>query len=96
MRNTRVVDLIHELRGYGANVDVYDPWAEPAAVHEEYGLEVMAKAPPPGGYEAIVLAVAHRQFREMGPAAIHAFGRPEHVLYDIKSMLPVDQVDARL
>jgi UDP-N-acetyl-D-galactosamine dehydrogenase len=96
VRNTRVVDLIKELRGYGGVVDIYDPWAERSAVHEEYGLDLLAEAPAKNTYDAIVLAVAHKQFREMGIAAIRALGRPGHVLYDIKSLLPADQVDARL
>jgi len=96
VRNTRVVDVIHELRGYGAAVDIFDPWADGAAVHEEYGIDLLQGAPRPGSYDAVVLAVAHRQFREMGVAAIRAFGADDAVLYDIKSMLPADQVDARL
>jgi UDP-N-acetyl-D-galactosamine dehydrogenase len=96
VRNTRVVDVIRELRGYGGVVDIYDPWAERAAVHEEYGLELLAQAPVQGTYDAIVLAVAHQQFRDMGAQAIRALGRPGAVLYDIKSLLPADQVDARL
>ncbi|MCC7330315.1 MAG: Vi polysaccharide biosynthesis UDP-N-acetylglucosamine C-6 dehydrogenase TviB [Gammaproteobacteria bacterium] len=96
VRNTRVVDVIHELRSYGAAVDIFDPWADGAAVHEEYGIDLLQGAPQPGSYDAVVLAVAHRQFREMGVAAIRAFGTDDAVLYDIKSMLPAGQVDARL
>jgi UDP-N-acetyl-D-galactosamine dehydrogenase len=96
VRNTRVVDVVRELRGFGAAVDVYDPWADPRAVHEEYGIEIMPERPSAGTYDAIVVAVAHREFRDMGTAAIRALGRGEFVLYDIKSLLPADQVDARL
>jgi UDP-N-acetyl-D-galactosamine dehydrogenase len=96
VRNTRVIDVIRELQGYGAMVEIYDPWVEPAAVQEEYGVEVMSAAPEQGRYEGIVLAVAHRQFMEMAPEAIRAFGKAGHVLYDIKSVLPADMVDARL
>lgn len=96
VRNTRVVDLIKELRGYSAAVEVYDPWADPAAVQEEYGIELLPNAPEHGSYDAIVLAVAHQQFQRMGVKAIRALGRKNHVLYDIKSVLPADQVDARL
>jgi UDP-N-acetyl-D-galactosamine dehydrogenase len=96
VRNTRVVDLIRELRGFGATVDVHDPWADPAAVHEEYGLDLMRERPPPGTYDAIIVAVAHQQFREMGVGVLQGLGRGNFVLYDIKSMLPADQVDARL
>jgi UDP-N-acetyl-D-galactosamine dehydrogenase len=65
-------------------------------VHEEYGLDLLNTPPKPGSYDAVVLAVAHRQFRDMGGAAIRALGGRDAVLYDIKSMLPADQVDARL
>jgi UDP-N-acetyl-D-galactosamine dehydrogenase len=96
IRNTRVIDVIRELQGYGATVEVYDPWVEPAAVRKEYGVEVISEAPEQGRYEGIVLAVAHHQFMEMAPEAIRAFGKAGHVLYDIKSVLPADMVDARL
>jgi UDP-N-acetyl-D-galactosamine dehydrogenase len=96
VRNTRVVDVVQELRGYGCAVDVYDPWADGHAVHEEYGIDLMHEAPAAGTYDAIVVAVAHRQFREMGGPAIRALGRKDSVLYDIKSLLPASQVDGRL
>ena len=96
VRNTRVVDLIKELRGFGSAVDIYDPWADPHAVHEEYGIDLLRQAPAAGSYDAVVLAVAHRQFRDMGSKAIRDLGKKDHVLYDIKSLMPADQVDARL
>ncbi|GIK33800.1 MAG: UDP-N-acetyl-D-galactosamine dehydrogenase [Gammaproteobacteria bacterium] len=96
VRNTRVVDVVRELRSYGAAVDIYDPWADAAAVHEEYGIDLLQAAPRPGSYDAMVLAVAHRQFHDLGVNAIRALGVGDAVLYDIKSMLPADQVDARL
>ncbi|MBN8279989.1 MAG: Vi polysaccharide biosynthesis UDP-N-acetylglucosamine C-6 dehydrogenase TviB [Gammaproteobacteria bacterium] len=96
VRNTRVVDVVQELKSYGAAVDVYDPWADPDVVRHEYGFDILTKAPGTGLYDGIVVAVAHKQFSDMGPKAIHAWGRAGHVLYDIKSLLPADQVDARL
>lgn len=96
VRNTRVVDVVNELKSYGGVVDVYDPWADAHVVKHEYGLDILAQAPALDQYDGIVLAVAHHQFRDMSPAAIHAWGRKDHVLYDIKSLLPADQVDARL
>jgi UDP-N-acetyl-D-galactosamine dehydrogenase len=96
VRNTRVVDVVHELKSYGATVDVYDPWADAQVVKHEYGLDILTKPPAAGQYDGIVLAVAHNQFRDMPPDAIHAWGRQDHVLYDIKSLLPADRVDARL
>lgn len=95
LRNTRVVDIVQELVHYHANVDVYDPWVDPAEAQHEYGITPVEK-PAAGGYDAIILAVAHEQFVTMGSDAIHAFGKAEHVLYDIKSILPKDTVDARL
>lgn len=96
VRNTRVIDVVRELQAFGAAVEVYDPWADPHAVREEYGIELLRQLPESGSCDAVVIAVAHRQFREMGAASIKALGRKGHVLYDIKSLLPADQVDARL
>jgi len=96
VRNTRVVDVIRELQEFGAGVEIYDPWADPAAVRAEYGVDVMNECPEAGRYDGIVLAVAHRQFVAMSPAEVHALGKPDHIVYDIKSMLPIDEVDARL
>lgn len=96
VRNTRVVDVVQELKSYGAVVDIFDPWADAQVVKHEYGLDILTQPPAAGQYDGLVLAVAHHQFRDMAPAAIHAWGRKEHVLYDIKSLLPADQVDARL
>ena len=96
VRNTRVIDVIRELQDFGAQVDIYDPWVDAAAVREEYSVSVFTDCPEPGGYDGIVLAVAHQQFLEMSSAAIHALGKMQHIIYDIKSVLPADQVDARL
>jgi len=95
LRNTRVVDIIAEFKSYNANVDVYDPWINPEEAQHEYGITPVAKLEP-GKYDAIVLAVSHDQFKEMGAAGIRAFGKPGAVLYDVKSLFPRDQVDARL
>ncbi len=95
LRNTRVVDVIRELRDLGADVDVHDPWVDPAHARQEYDLNLVA-SPAAANYDAIVLAVAHQQFSDMGPEAIHALGRDPHVLYDVKQMLPATAVDGRL
>lgn len=95
IRNTRVVDLVREFTDYGANVDVYDPWVDAEEATAEYSITPIAE-PPSGKYDAIVLAVAHQQFREMGIEKIQKFGRRDCVLYDVKSVLPKDQVDGRL
>jgi len=95
LRNTRVVDIIHALREYGAEVDVYDPWVDPAEAQEEYGITPLTEIKA-DSYDGIVLAVAHRQFHELGVEAIRAWGRSEHVLYDLKYVLPTGAADLRL
>jgi UDP-N-acetyl-D-glucosamine/UDP-N-acetyl-D-galactosamine dehydrogenase len=96
VRNTRVVDVVHELQEFGAKVEVYDPWADPDDVRDEYGIEIVTEKPADGRYAGIVLAVAHREFIEMSMESIHALGTPDHIIYDIKSVLPVEQIDSRL
>jgi len=95
LRNTRVVDILAECNAYGIACDVYDPWASPEEARHEYGIELI-REPAKGNYEAIILAVAHRELREMGVDAIRAFGKPNSVLYDVKQVLPKDRVDGRL
>jgi UDP-N-acetyl-D-galactosamine dehydrogenase len=95
LRNTRVVDIIRELKDFGAKVDVWDPWVDPAEARHEYGLE-MIEEPVPGTYDGIVLAVAHKSFRDMGPRAIAALGQPTHVIHDVKSALPRGSAELRL
>ncbi|OZI26886.1 Vi polysaccharide biosynthesis protein VipA/TviB [Bordetella genomosp. 9] len=95
LRNTRIVDIVAELREYGVEVDVYDPWVDPAEARAEYDIEPVA-APQDGRYDGIVLAVAHRQFAELGAGRIRAYGKPQHVLYDLKYVLQPDESDLRL
>jgi UDP-N-acetyl-D-glucosamine/UDP-N-acetyl-D-galactosamine dehydrogenase len=95
LRNSKVVDVINELKKYGAQVDVHDPWIDPAEAEHEYGITPL-RAPQKGVYDAIVLAVAHREFRELGIEAIRTFGKQPHVLYDIKYVFEANQVDGRL
>lgn len=95
LRNTRVVDVIEELKGYHANVDVYDPWVDAQEAQHEYGLTPV-KEPKAGHYDAVILAVSHHQFLTLGVAKIRAFGKPDAILFDVKYVLPTDQVDGRL
>jgi len=95
LRNTRVVDVVAELKDYGINVDVFDPWVDSAEAEHEYGITPIAK-PQSDAYDGIVLAVAHQEFLEMGLAEMRKLGREEHVLYDLKYVLPADQSDLRL
>ncbi len=95
LRNTRVVDIVAELADYGIACDVHDPWVNPAQAEREYGIRVIAE-PAAGAYDAVVLAVAHRQFQDLGAERIRGFGKPNAVLYDVKQVLPKDLVDGRL
>ncbi len=95
LRNTRVVDIVKELAEYDVQADVFDPWANTAEAQHEYGITPVQQ-PEPGAYDAIIIAVAHRQFKAMGAAAIRALGKPEHVLYDLKYLLPAADSDLRL
>ena len=95
LRNTRVIDIITELRDYSAQVDVHDPWVDVGEAEHEYGLTPIAQ-PQAGSYDAIILAVGHKQFAAMGANGIKAFGKPASVLYDVKCLLPLSDVDGRL
>ena len=95
LRNTRVVDIIQPLAEGGALVDVWDPWIDPSEALHEHGIK-LTEQPEPSAYDAIVLAVAHDQFRTLGPDAIRAFGGARSVVFDVKSILPKDASDLRL
>jgi len=95
IRNTRVIDIIDELKDYHANVDVYDPWADPVEARKEYGIALLPELRP-GAYDAVVVAVAHRQFRDLGADDIRALGKPDSVVFDVKYLLPKDAVDEYL
>jgi UDP-N-acetyl-D-galactosamine dehydrogenase len=95
LRNTRVVDIVHALHGYNAHVDVHDPWVDPAEARHEYDLGMVAE-PANGGYDAVIVAVGHRQYTELGADGIRRYGKPAAVLYDVKYVLPRDAVDGRL
>jgi UDP-N-acetyl-D-galactosamine dehydrogenase len=95
LRNTRVIDVIRELAAYGVEVDVHDPWADPHEANAEHGLDLMNE-PSAAEYDAVVLAVAHQCFRDLGPEALRRYGRREHVLYDLKNIIPADKSDLRL
>jgi UDP-N-acetyl-D-galactosamine dehydrogenase len=95
LRNTRVIDVHRELTQAGLDVDIHDPWVDPAAARHEYDVDLVA-SPAPASYDGIVLAVPHDDFVRLGAAGVHAFGRPDHVLYDLKSVFDPDQSDVRL
>jgi UDP-N-acetyl-D-glucosamine/UDP-N-acetyl-D-galactosamine dehydrogenase len=95
VRNTKVVDVVRELEGFHCRVEVHDPWVDGAEAEHEYGIAPIA-SPEPGAYDAVVLAVAHREFAALGIEGIDKLRRANSVLYDIKSLLPKDRVDERL
>lgn len=95
LRNTRVVDILRELGEYHIQTDVYDPWVSSVQAMHEYGFTPVDELRT-GHYDAIILAVAHEQFRAMGSKAIHKLGRSEHVLYDLKYIFPHHIPDIRL
>ena len=90
IRNTKVADLVAALVAHGTDVDVFDPW-----VRAEDSVRLISE-PATGSYDAIVIAVAHDAFRELGADGIHAFGKRRHVVFDVKHLLPVQAVDGRL
>ena len=90
IRNTRVVDIVHELQQYGTEVDIYDPWANPEEVLHEYNLHCLTQLPATHHYDAAILAVAHTLFTTIPLRTIAS------CIYDIKNVLPADQVDSRL
>lgn len=95
LRNTRVVDLVHEFREYGAQVDVHDPWASADEARHEYAISPI-DAPAEGAYDAVILAVGHDHYRAMGGDGVRALARDGGVVYDVKGVLPRDAVDGRL
>ncbi len=95
LRNTRVTDIVRELRASHACVDVHDPLADPAEARAELGIELVG-TPANGAYDAVVLAVPHRVFLDGGLEAVRAYGKPGCVVYDVKSVLPGGSADGRL
>ncbi len=94
LRNTKVVDIVRTLAGLNAEVDVYDPWVDADEAQAEYGITPVEQ--PVGPYDAVVVAVAHRQFAALGIAAIRALCQPQAVIYDVKHLFPREAVDGRL
>jgi UDP-N-acetyl-D-galactosamine dehydrogenase len=95
IRNSKVVDIVTELNTYGASVDVHDPWVNADEAKQEYDLNLIAD-PEQGAYDVVIVAVAHDQFRKLGSKGIRTFGKKTSVLYDIKYVLPLADVDERL
>jgi UDP-N-acetyl-D-galactosamine dehydrogenase len=95
LRNTRVIDIVRELGDYNVQVDVHDPWVGAEDAQREYGLQLVAQ-PEAGVYDSIILAVAHRQFLALGAESIRVLGKSEHIIYDLKYLLPAEDSHLRL
>lgn len=94
LRNTKVVDIVNELKEYNVNVDVYDPWINKDEAKHEYGISPITA--PGNDYDGVIIAVAHDQFKEMSVADYRALGKENHVLYDLKYVLTAEESDIRL
>ena len=95
LRNTKVVDIINELREYNIEVDVYDPWISTEEAQHEYAITPVTN-PKSNNYDAVILAVAHNQFRDLGIEGIKQFTKDDAVIYDLKYILPNDTSNLRL
>lgn len=95
IRNTKVIDILTELKEYGVAADVFDPWVDCAEAQHEYGITPI-NVPEAGGYDAVILAVGHQQFKELGVEGIKALTKADNVVYDLKYILTADAVDMRL
>ncbi|MEM8948040.1 MAG: Vi polysaccharide biosynthesis UDP-N-acetylglucosamine C-6 dehydrogenase TviB [Pseudomonadota bacterium] len=95
LRNTGVVDIIRELKSYNAAVDVFDPWVSKEEAQREYGLTLIDR-PEEGSYDAVILAVGHDDFAKAGADGVRRYGRPGSILFDVKSLFPLEDSDGRL
>jgi UDP-N-acetyl-D-glucosamine/UDP-N-acetyl-D-galactosamine dehydrogenase len=95
IRNTKVVDIVEELKEYNCKVNIYDPWVDKCEAKKEYGLNLLDEVQA-NEYDAIIIAVSHKQFKKMGIDKIRSFGKSKHVIYDLKYLFPSGQVDMRL
>jgi len=95
LRNTRVVDVINELKEFQVAAEVFDPWVDAEDAQREYGISMVSN-PDSAAYDGIIIAVAHRQYKEMSELKIHAYGKSPHVLFDLKYVLEKEHVDLRL
>ncbi|MGQ4276472.1 Vi polysaccharide biosynthesis UDP-N-acetylglucosamine C-6 dehydrogenase TviB [Pseudidiomarina sp. E22-M8] len=95
IRNTKVVDIIDELEQFGANVDVYDPWVDAEEARQEYDVSPVSELND-GSYDGVVVAVAHKQFIQMGIDGLKKLAKPDHVIYDLKYIVSNELADIRL
>jgi UDP-N-acetyl-D-galactosamine dehydrogenase len=95
LRNSKVVDIIHGLQSFDAEVAVYDPWVNAESAKSEYGVALIP-TPKKNAYDAIVIAVAHDVYRDMGIRKVRSLGKKTHLLFDVKYLFSADQTDQRL
>ncbi|MHC6526037.1 Vi polysaccharide biosynthesis UDP-N-acetylglucosamine C-6 dehydrogenase TviB [Vibrio proteolyticus] len=95
VRNTKIIDIVRELKDFNMSVDVYDSWASRDEVRHEYGIELIDTLEH-GKYDAIVLAVDHSETKNMGVDKLRKLGKEHHVLYDVKHVLSISDADIRL
>ena len=95
LRNSRVVDLVEEFKNFNCNVDVYDPWIDKKQAYHEYNIQAIDK-PIKAKYDAIIIAVAHDEFKLLTEKQIRSYGKSNHILYDIKYLFKASETDGRL
>ena len=95
IRNTRVIDIIHEFKKIGSNVEVFDPWVNKSDIQSEFKIDTISNIEK-NRYDVIVVSVAHKNFKDLGVVEIKSYGRQKHVLYDVKSIFKSSEVDGRL
>lgn len=95
LRNTRVIDMVDELKSFNVNVDIYDPWVNSAEARHEYDIDPVTELKE-GTYDAVIIAVDHKEFKEMGIDKIRKLCKPKHVIFDVKYTFDKSEVDDRL
>lgn len=95
VRNTKIIDIVNELKDFNMTVDVYDSWANSDEVKHEYDIDLISSLHE-NNYDGIVLAVDHSEFKKMGAAAVRKYGKAKHVLYDVKHVFGTNDSDLRL
>lgn len=93
IRNTKAIDIYMELKSYGLLIDIFDPWAKPSEVIHEYGISILSEYPEENGYDAIILAVSHNEFKKIN---LHKHKEKETIIYDVKGTLDREVVSKRL
>jgi len=96
VRNSKVLDIIKGLRAYNAEVDIYDPWINIDEAEVKYGISCLRTSPPNGAYDAVILAVGHRQFLELGTEGVGYLTKKKSVIFDVKGLFPLGKSDGRL